>query len=123
MKIKLSKKTKTFLWITTAITTSTAVTTVLTSCSVANQNIINDIGGWDATYGINDATYKRMEEDFEILYKSQLDKKLDDGDITDDIYSSSLYTFKNNLNFFHTSLYSGENKTLSYTIKTNVLRD
>jgi hypothetical protein len=64
-----------------------------------------------------------MEEDFEVLYKSQLDEKLDVGDITDDIYNSSLYTFKNNLNCVHTSLYSGENKTLSYTIKTNVLRD
>ena len=123
MKIKLSKKTKTFLWVVTALTTSTAVTTVLTSCSVANQNIIDDIGGWDATYGINDVTYARMEEDFEVLYKSQLDEKLDVGDITDDIYNSSLYTFKNNLNCVHTSLYSGENKTLSYTIKTNVLRD
>jgi hypothetical protein len=64
-----------------------------------------------------------MEEDFEVLYKSQLDEKLDVGDITDDIYNSSLYTFKNNLNCVHISLYSGENKTLSYTIKTNVLRD
>ena len=64
-----------------------------------------------------------MEEDFEVLYKSQLDEKLDVGDITDDIYNSSLYTFKNNLNCVHTSLYSDENKTLSYTIKTNVLRD
>ena len=45
MKIKLSKKSKTFLSVATAIIASTTVTTVLTSCSVANQNIINDIGG------------------------------------------------------------------------------
>ena len=74
MKIKPSKKTKTFLWVVTALTTSTAVTTVLTSCSVANQNIINDIGGWDATYGINDVKYARMREDFKKLYKYKLDK-------------------------------------------------
>ena len=95
----------------------------MTSCSSAKESDIIDTGGYDKEYGINDVTYKRMEEDFKTLYKSQLDEKLDVGDITDDIYNSSLYTFKNNLNCVHTSLYSGENKTLSYTIKTNVLRD
>ena len=123
MKIRLSKKTKTFLWVVTALTTSTAVTTVLTSCSVANQNIINDIGRWDATYGINDATYKRMEDDFKTLYKSQLDEKKSSGEIDDSTYNLNLSTFQNNLNSIHASLYSDENKTLSYTIRTNVLRD
>ncbi len=121
MNYKLSKKTKTFLSIATAIVTSTAVTTILTSCSFSNK--INDVGGFDKEYGINNATYIRMEEDFEVLYKSQLDQRKDSGEINDDTYDSNLYAFQNNLNSLHTSLYSGKNKTLSYTIKTNVLRD
>ena len=121
MKHKLSKKTKIFLSVASAIITNTAVTTLLTSCSLSNK--INDLGGFDKEYGINNATYTRMEEDFEILYRSQLDQKKESGEINDDIYDSNLCTFKNKLNSVHTSLYSGKNKTLSYTIKTNVLRD
>ncbi|WP_406533760.1 hypothetical protein, partial [Methanobrevibacter sp.] len=71
----------------------------------------------------NNATYTRMEEDFKELYKSQLDQKKESADIDDETYDSNLCTFQNNLNSLHTSLYSGENKTLSYTIRTNVLRD
>ena len=69
------KKTKTFLWVVTALTTSTAVTTLLTSCSSAKESDIVDTGGYDKEYGINDVTYARMEEDFKTLYKSQLDEK------------------------------------------------
>ena len=121
MGTNLSKRTKIFLSIASAITVNTAATTLLTSCSLSNK--INDIGGFDKEYGINNATYARMEEDFEILYKSQLDQRKESGEINDDIYDSNLCTFQNKLNSIHTSLYSGENKTLSYTIKTNVLRD
>ncbi len=121
MKNKLSKKAKIFLSVASAITANTAITTLLTSCSLSNK--INDIGGFDKEYGINNATYTRMEEDFEILYRSQLEQRRESGEINDDIYDSNLCTFQNNLNSLHTSLYSGENKTLSYTIKTNVLRD
>jgi len=121
MRNKLSKKTKIFLSVASAIITNTAITTLLTSCSLSNK--INDTGGFDKEYGINNATYTRMEEDFEMLYKSQLDQRKESGDIDDDAYDSNLYAFQNNLNSIHTSLYSGENKTLSYTIKTNVLRD
>ncbi len=118
---KLSKKAKIFLSVATTIITNTTITTLLTSCSLSNK--INDIGGFDNQYGINDATYTRMEEDFEILYRSQLDQRKESGEINDDTYDLNLYTFQNKLNSLHTSLYSGENKTLSYTIKTNVLRD
>jgi len=121
MKNKLSKKAKIFLSVASAITANTAITTLLTSCSLPNK--INDIGGFDKEYGINESTYTRMEEDFEILYRSQLDQRKESGEINDDIYDSNLCTFKNKLNSVHTSLYSGKNKTLSYTIKTNVLRD
>ena len=58
-----------------------------------------------------------------MLYKSQLDEKISSGEIDDNTYNLNLSTFKNNLNSIHTSLYSDENKTLSYTIRTNVLRD
>jgi hypothetical protein len=121
MKNKLSKKAKIFLSVASAITANTAVTTLLTSCSLSNK--INDIGGFDKEYGINNATYARMEEDFEALYKSQLDQRKESGDISDDAYDSNLCVFQNKLNSLHTSLYSDKNKTLSYTIKTNVLRD
>ncbi len=121
MKHKLSKKTKIFLSVASAITANTAITTLLTSCSLSNK--IDDIGGFDKEYGINNATYTRMEDDFEILYRSQLEQRKESGDIDDDAYDSNLYAFQNKLNSLHTSLYSGKNKTLSYTIKTNVLRD
>ena len=68
MKIKLSKKTKTFLSVATAIIASTAVTTLLTSCSSAKQSDIIDTGGYDKEYGINDVTYARMEDDFKTLF-------------------------------------------------------
>ncbi|MBQ6280045.1 MAG: hypothetical protein IJK72_01095, partial [Mycoplasma sp.] len=123
MKLKLSKKTKTFLSVATAIIASTAVTTLLTSCSSAKEGDIIDTGGYDKEYSIDDATYKRMEEDFKTLYKSQLDGKKSSGEIDDSTYNLNLSTFQNNLNSIHTSLYSDENKTLSYTIRTNVLRD
>ena len=123
MKIKLSKKSKTFLSVATAIIASTAVTTLLTSCSSAKQSDIIDTGGYDKEYGINDVTYARMEDDFKTLYKSQLDEKKSSGEIDDSTYSLNLSTFQNNLNSVHASLYSDENKTLSYTIRTNVLRD
>ena len=67
---RISKKTKTFLSVATAIIASTAVTTLLTSCSSKESDII-DTGGYDKEYGINDVTYARMEEDFKTLYKSQ----------------------------------------------------
>ena len=121
MEHKLSKKAKIFLSVASAIITNTAITTLLTSCSLSNK--ISDIGGFDKEYGINESTYTRMEEDFEALYKLQLDQKRSSGEISDDTYDSNLCAFQNNLNSIHTSLYSGENKTLSYTIKTNVLRD
>jgi hypothetical protein len=123
MKIKLSKKTKTFLSVATAHTTSTAVTSLLTSCSSVKESDIIDTGGYDKEYGINDVTYARMEEDFKTLYKSQLDGKKSSGEIDDSTYNLNLSKFQNNLNSIHTSLYSDENKTLSYTIRTNVLRD
>ena len=121
MGTNLSKRTKIFLSVATAITVNTAATTLLTSCSLSNK--INDVGEFDKEYGINNATYTRMEKDFEVLYKSQLDQRKESGEINDDIYDSNLYAFQTKLNSLHTSLYSGENKTLSYTIKTNVLRD
>ena len=121
MEHKLSKKAKIFLSVASAITANTAVTTLLTSCSLSNK--IDDLGGFDKEYGINNATYTRMEQDFEVLYRSQLDQRKDSGEINDNTYDSNLCTFQNKLNSLHTSLYSGENKTLSYTIKTNVLRD
>ena len=120
---RIFKKTKTFLSVATAIITSTAVTTLLTSCSSAKQSDIIDTGGYDKEYGINDVTYARMEEDFKTLYKSQLDEKKSSGEIDDSAYNLNLSTFQNNLNSVHASLYSDENKTLSYTIRTNVLRD
>ena len=120
---RISKKTKTFLSVATAIIASTAVTTLLTSCSSAKESDIIDTGGYDKEYGINDVTYTRMEEDFKTLYKSQLDQKKSSGEIDDSIYNLNLSKFQNNLNSIHTSLYSDENKTLSYTIRTNVLRD
>ena len=119
---RISKKTKTFLSVATAIIASTAVTTLLTSCSSKESDII-DTGGYDKEYGINDVTYARMEEDFKTLYKSQLDEKKSSGEIDDSAYNLNLSTFQNNLNSIHASLYSDENKTLSYTIRTNVLRD
>ena len=121
MKHKLSKKTKIFLSVASAIITNTAVTTLLTSCSLSNK--IDDLGGFDKEYGINNATYTRMEQDFEVLYRSQLDQRKESGEINDEAYDSNLYAFQTKLNSLHTSLYSGKNKTLSYTIKTNVLRD
>ena len=121
MEHKLSKKAKIFLSVASAIITNTAVTTLLSSCSLSNK--IDDLGGFDKEYGINNATYTRMEEDFEVLYRSQLDQRKESGEINDDAYDSNLYAFQKKLNSLHTSLYSGENKTLSYTIKTNVLRD
>ena len=121
MKHKSSKKAKIFLSVASAIITNTTITTLLTSCSLSNK--INDVGGFDKEYGINNATYMRMEEDLEVLYRSQLDQRKASGEISDDTYDSNLCAFQNNLNSIHTSLYSGENKTLSYTIKTNVLRD
>ena len=54
MKLRLSKKTKTFLSVATAIIASTAVTTLLTSCSSAKESDIIDTGGYDKEYGIND---------------------------------------------------------------------
>ena len=123
MKLKLSKKTKTFLSVATAIIASTAVTTLLTSCSSAKQSDIIDTGGYDKGYGINDVTYARMEDDFKTLYKYQLDEKKRSGEIDDSTYNLNLSTFQNNLNSVHASLYSDKNKTLSYTIRTNVLRD
>ena len=81
MKNKLSKKTKIFLSVASAITANTAVATLLTSCSLSNK--IDDIGGFDKEYGINNATYTRMEKDFEVLYKSQLDQRKESGEIKD----------------------------------------
>ena len=123
MKIKLSKKSKTFLSVATAIIASTAVTTLLTSCSSAKESDIIDTGGYDKEYGINDVTYARMEEDFKTLYKSQLDQKRDEGEIEEDEYNLNLSTFQNKLNSIHTSLYSDENKTLSYTLRTEALQN
>ena len=101
MKIKLSKKSKTFLSVATAIIASTAVTTLLTSCSSAKESDIIDTGGYDKEYGINDVTYARMEEDFKTLYKSQLDQKRDEGEIEEDEYNLNLSTFQNKLNSIH----------------------
>ena len=63
------------LWGILSLIASTAVTTLLTSCSSAKQSDIIDTGGYDKEYGINDVTYARMEDDFKTLYKSQLDEK------------------------------------------------
>ncbi|MBQ5945364.1 hypothetical protein IJL65_03015 [bacterium] len=123
MKQKLSKKTKTFLSVATAIIASTAVTTLLTSCSSAKESDIIDTGGYDKEYGINDVTYARMEENFKTLYKSQLDEKRESGEIKEDEYNLNLSTFQNNLNSIHASLYSDENKTLSYTLRTEALQN
>ncbi len=121
MRNKLSKKTKIFLSVATAAITNVAVTTLLSSCSIAKDSVI-DTDGLDKKYDINAATYARMEEDFKELYKSQLDQRKASGEINDDAYDLNLWTFQNNLNSIHTSLYSGENKTLSYTIKTEALQ-
>ncbi|MBQ6280399.1 MAG: hypothetical protein IJK72_03000 [Mycoplasma sp.] len=123
MKQKLSKKTKTFLSVATAIIASAAVTTLLTSCSSAKESDIIDTGGYDKEYGINDVTYARMEENFKTLYKSQLDEKRESGEIKEDEYNLNLSTFQNNLNSIHASLYSDENKTLSYTLRTEALQN
>ena len=45
MQTKPSKKAKIFLSVASAIITNTAITTLLTSCSLSNK--INDIGGFD----------------------------------------------------------------------------
>ena len=121
--IRVFKKTKTFLSVAAAIIASTAVTTLLTSCSSAKESDIIDTGGFDRAYGINDVTYARMEEDFKTLYKSQLDEKKSSGEIDDSTYNLNLSTFQNNLNSIHASLYSDENKTLSYTLRTEALQN
>ncbi len=119
---KLSKKTKVFLSVASAAITNVAVTTLLTSCSLAKKDGIIDTCGLDKKYNINDATYARMEEDFDFLYKSQLDQRKASGEINDNAYNLELCKFRNNLNSIHASLHSGENKTLSYTIKTEALQ-
>ena len=120
---KLSKKLKILLWTSSALVLNIAIASSLTSCSLFNKNVIDDIGGYDKQYGITQATYDKMENDFKEIYETDLETKHEQGDIDDEQHESSLSSFRSNLNSFHNTLNSKEYKTYSYTVKTNALRD
>ena len=123
MNFKLSKKLKTLLWTSSAIVLNTAIASSLTSCSLFNKDVVDDIGGYDKQYGITQATYDKMENDFKEIYETDLETKHEQGDIDDEQHESSLSSFRSSLNSFHNTLNSKEYKTYSYTVKTNALRD
>ena len=120
---KLSKKLKTLLWTSSVIVLNTAIASSLTSCSLFNKDVVDDIGGYDKQYGITQATYDKMENDFKEIYETDLETKHEQGDIDDEQHESSLSSFRSSLNSFHNTLNSKEYKTYSYTVKTNALRD
>ena len=70
------------------------------------------------------ATYNRMESDFRDLYETQQNMSKYEGSISEEEYQSNLLNFESKLKSFHANLFDKkDNKTLSYTIKTNTLRD
>ena len=118
----MNKKIKIFLLTSSALITNTIIANALTSCS--SRNIIVDTGGFDKLYGISMATYNRMESDFRDLYETQQNMSKYEGSISEEEYQSNLLNFESKLNSFHANLFDKkDNKTLSYTIKTNTLRD
>ena len=117
----MTKKIKLFLLTSSALIANTAIASVLTSCSF--KNAINDFGGCDKRYGISMATYNRMESDFKDLYETQQSTYKDKGFISEQEYQANLLNFKSQLNSFHATLFNKDNKSLSYTIKTNALKD
>ena len=119
---KLSKKLKTLLWTSSAIVLNTAIASSLTSCSLFNKDVINDIGGYDKKYGITEATYNRAEDDLRLLYETRLDDENIRGLISDKECASKRSNFRSNLNTFHNSLSSHDNGTLSYTNRLNALK-
>ena len=117
----MNKKIKVFLLASSALIVNTTIASTLTSCSF--KNVINDIGGCDKRYGISMATYNRMESDLNDLYETQQSINKDKGFISEQEYQANLLSFKSKLNSFHATLFSKDNKSLSYTIKTNALKD
>ena len=116
----MSKKIKLFILTSSLLITNTIIASLLTSCST--KNIINDIGRCDKKYGITMATYNRMESDFKDLYETQQSINKDKGIISEQEYHANLLNFKSRLNSFHATLFNKDNKSLSYTIKTNTLK-
>ena len=117
----MNKKFKILLLTSSALIANTAVASGLTSCS--SKNVIEDFGGLDKRYGITMATYNRMESDFKDLYGTQQTTNKDKGLISEQEYQVNLLNFNHKLNSFHATLFSKDNKSLSYTIKTNALKD
>ncbi len=117
----MNKKLKTLFWISSALIANTSVASALTSCSF--KETINDIGNLDKQYGISMATYSRMESDFSDLYEAKEMEELNNGAISEQQYKANLLNFKSRLNSFHATLFNKDNKSLSYTIKTNALKD
>ena len=117
----MKKGLKLFLLTSTALITNTSIASALTSCS--SKDIIFDIGGLDKNYGITMATYNRMESDLKDLYETQQNTNKDKGFISEQEYQANLLSFKSKLNSFHANLFSENNKFLSYTVKTNALKE
>ena len=117
----MNKKFKILLLTSSALIANTAVASTLTSCSF--KNAVIDFGGFDNAYGISMATYNRMESDFKDLYQSRENEDLKNGLITKEEYKQNLLNFKSKLNSFHAALFTKKSKAMSYTIKTNALRD
>ncbi len=117
----MSKKIKLFILTSSLLITNTVIASLLTSCST--KNTINDICGCDKKYGITMATYNRMESDFKDLYETQQSINKDKGIISEQEYHANLLNFKSRLNSFHATLFNKDNKFLSYTIRTNTLKD
>ena len=117
----MKKNSKIFLLASSALIANTSVASALTSCSF--KETIIDIGNLDKKYGISMATYNRMESDFKDLYVAKEMEELNNGAISEQEYKANLLNFKSKLNTFHATLFSKDNKTLSYTIRTNALKD
>ena len=117
----MTKKIKLFLLTSSALIVNTAIASALASCSF--KNAINDIGGCDKKYGISMVTYNRMESDFKDLYETQQSINKDKGFISEQEYQANLLNLNSKLNSFHATLFNKDNKSLSYTVKTNALKD
>ncbi len=117
----MKKISKIFLLVSSVLIANTSIASALTSCSF--KETINDIGNLDKQYGISMATYSRMESDFSDLYEAKEMEELNNGAISEQQYKANLLNFKSGLNSFHATLFNKDNKSLSYTIKTNTLRD
>ena len=117
----MKKSFRLFLLASTALITNTLIASALTSCS--SKNIIFDIAGLDKNYGITMATYNRMESDLNDLYETQQSINKDKGFISEQEYQANLLNFNSKLNSFHATLFNKDNKSLSYTVKTNALKD